>query len=130
MTGVRWYRRFVFRVYAWAKAMRPEDSPEVFALGVTGALHALNVVAIFFLYYRISGHGVAWLTRAAPVFGVAAFPCAVAYVGYFLKQLPKLVAEFENPDEPIVGGPGMGFVVYAVVSIALVVVSIALIAPA
>jgi len=120
----------MFRVYAWAKAIRgPEDSPEVWAISVMGMLLALNVVAIFFIYYRISGRGIPWLLKAAPAVGAVGVPCCIAYGIYFLGRLPKIQAEFEDPDEPVIGGPGMVFVVYTVTSIALFVVAIALITP-
>jgi hypothetical protein len=127
---MRWYRRLIFRVYAWAKAIRgPEESPDAWAVSIMGMLLGLNCASIFLIYFRISGHGVRWLERTASALSLLAFPLSVAYIVYFLRRLPQIQAEFEDDDVPSIGGPGPAFAIYVLVTIALCITALVMMIP-
>jgi|SRR4051794_10827167 hypothetical protein len=127
---MRWYRRLIFRVYAWGKATRgPEESPDAWAVGIMGMLLGFNGASVFLIYFRISGHGVRWLERATTGLSLVAFPLSVAYIVYFLRRLPQIQAEFEDDDTPSIGGPGLAFGVYVLVTIALFVAALVMMIP-
>ena len=62
-------------------------------------------------------------------FGCRSTPLCDGLYTLLPRRLPQIVAEFENPEEPSIGGPGTGFAVYALVSITLFVVALAMTTP-
>jgi hypothetical protein len=94
-----------------------------------GMLLGFNCASMFMIYFRISGHGTRWLERAASVIMLAAFPLSVTYMIYFLRRLPEIQAEFEEDDVPSIGGPGLAFGVYVLVTIALFVAGLIMMMP-
>ena len=94
-----------------------------------GMLLGFNCASIFLIYFRISGHGIRWLERAATVITLVAFPFSVAYIVYFLRRLPQIQAEFEEDDVPSIGGPGLAFGIYVLVTIALFVAALVMMIP-
>jgi len=127
---MRWYRRLIFRVYAWSKATRaPEESPDAWSVSIMGMLLGFNLASLFLIYFRISGHDVRWLEKAAAVVTLVAFPFSVTFILYFLRRLPQIQAEFENDDVPTMGGPGLAFGIYVLITVALFVTALVMMIP-
>jgi hypothetical protein len=117
----------VYRVFtSYLSAQGPESRPEMWTVVIVGGLHTFNVVSLQLIYCKVTSQPIIPLVRGFKTFMLVVGPVFFVYSFYFIRRMKTIVAEFEdNAVEPIRSGPGLGFALYAVATVALCVASLA-----